>query len=213
MKMRIIPVAFSAVCLLATFALAQSQPPARGPRAAGQPSRRDDLWDEASKFFQENSPHRYQAVRNLPDDKQQGMRDSIIRQYTMVRGLLRQGDTELAALKVQQIKINDNIFAKRQALIAAQDAQPPQDAQIVQFLKDLKDLVRQKVGADLEERGIRIARAENALAEAKDGLLADRDNINALIDDEYQKEVTSLGSTHTGAGARRGGGRSGDIKK
>ena len=146
MKMRIIPLAFSALLLLGTVAPGQSQPPARGPRPS-QPPRRDDssLWEEASKFFQENSPHRYQAIRALPDDKQQGMRDYIIRQYTMVRGLLRQGDTELAALKVQQIKINDDIFAKRQALIAVQDAQPPQDKQMVQLLKDLKDLVRQKV--------------------------------------------------------------------
>jgi hypothetical protein len=196
MKLKLVAIAFSALCLGAalTQALPQTPPPGRNPRgtpADAPPARHDNgpSWEDTVNFLRQNSPNRLAMVQKLPENRQQGWKQFWVRQYAQIVALLDEGDTELAAHKTRQIKTDDDIFARVFSLGNALQAQPPDEARINELKGQLHDLARQKVESDIREREIRVARAENALAEAKEQLLIDKNKINQLIEEQFQRTL------------------------
>lgn len=194
MLAKLIPIAFSAISMLAAIAAAQpngTTRPAREGRGFGPFAMRREIppkWEDVAAFFRENSPKRFDAFERLPEKDKPRFREFYNRLYMTVRGLERAGDTELATLKKGQIRVEDDIFGKRMAL----RADGLSDEQRSELQKELRELVRKRVETSLEERTARLVRMRKLLEQEEKQLEADRGKIDQKVEMQYQAELKSM---------------------
>jgi len=166
--------------------------PFGGPDRRPNPgSRREEQprWEEVEGFYREHCPHFYAAFEKLGPGEQKKWKEFYTRRYMGVRSPEREGDSELAAVKLRQIEIEDAIFGVRMNMIRSGGA--PEAAK-ARLHDDLKKLVKERIEARIEERALRVVRMRKFLEEEDQRLAAERSKIDQLTDRQMESEMKSL---------------------
>ena len=167
----------------------------------------DEEMRAALKFYQENSPRRYEEYCKLDEEKQKKVRMSMVGTYRMLMFFTRNGENkELWTNKAEQIRIEDDIFGLRMELMSTSG---------VESLKrkdEIRGKVAELVDKRLTERSMRIASLEKSLKSETEKYIDDVKNREAIIQEMTNRELLREPAIIEG-GRRADGDKSSDEEK
>jgi hypothetical protein len=179
----------------------------RADRVGSRESREAD-WDEALKFFQKHSPRRVAAWEGMNEPRKTRYKALFIARYRLVTGLTKD-DLQLRRIKVNQIEIEDHIFAIKSQL--SEGNLTPADVE--QLKQELRGKVKELVASRMDERKERIARLETLLKLEKDRLQKDLARKEQLIESQYKEVLNANKAGMTDERLlRRGNGERENVK-
>jgi hypothetical protein len=161
-----------------------------GPLGGGMMSRWDgggeypsDELDAAVEFMREHSPKRWEMLeRRQGPIFPQTMR-FIMSRYRNLKNLERE-DSKLYKLRLQQLTIEDSIFAMNREM-----RQPISDERRQEILKEMRARVEESVDVWIEEREHRLARLEATVNRERERLESDRGRRQLMIDNRLEREL------------------------
>ncbi len=179
------------LCLAPVVAMAGSTAPSAEPNRSRFPRRaetgRDIDFEQAIEFFKLHAPQRYAAFMAMTDEQKERAKPAIIDRFRAFDRLTRE-NAGLRELKVQQLKLEDEVFTIKQRLDALPETLPLKR-------KELQDELRRKVTelveARIKERSDRIENLESLLKQEKARLQADLKQKDKLIETRYQQALTA----------------------
>jgi hypothetical protein len=153
--------------------LNQANPPSVRPLA-------EDELEEALNFSRENMPNFYGLFLQSEGDRRR-FSPRLNMAFRLLIDAQRNGDTELYDVVARQLRLRDEFIG---IVRDGRDAAPDQREQV---RAQLREKTRELVDAWLQQRELRLARMEAALAEERRRLEADRSNPDALIRGQFQR--------------------------
>lgn len=178
------------VLLLAVAALAQSPatrpagapgpglrpyPRPLGPGALRLPADEPVAWEEVARFFQENSPNRWEMFETLAEEQKQESRRRMIGVYRTILPALKGGDQATLDLFKKRIALEDEIFGLRMEAMR-------KGIRPLELRDKLREKGRELVRLDIAEREARIQRLRAALEHEEKRLEQDKQNIDRLVE-------------------------------
>jgi hypothetical protein len=133
-------------------------------------------WHEWSEYMKRELPNAWEAYQRQPVARQAKMRAQIFAKFQATEALRKSNQMELYSLRLRQQKLWDQVAGLiKQWRSAPLDQRPALRAQ-------LRSKVKQATEAMFKEQEIRIKKLEQQLADAKNHLAEERNNLEAATD-------------------------------
>lgn len=178
------------------------------PRAGGPgpPSGAPERWEptpaerrRAMRFLQQRFPEQFRRIQALRRDNPQRARQIVMRMLGRVVDIMRamEHNPQLGEVMLKQMRLDLDIGERLHVLRRRGGVRDDEDAR-----RELAELVRQKVLADLEFREIKLAELRRRIEREADRLAEDRERVEELVE---RRLAELLGATRgrDGPGARR----------
>jgi len=179
------------LCLAPIVALAgpttRSAEPGKA-RAVRRPElSRESDFEQAIEFFRVHSPQRYAAFMAMTDEQKEKARPAILSRHHTFNWLT--GDNaNLRALKLRQVKLEDDIFGIKKRLDAVPEGLANKKNELQE---ELRRKVTELVEARIKERTDRIEHLEGLLKVEKVKLETDLKQKDKLIESRYQEVLAA----------------------
>jgi hypothetical protein len=133
-------------------------------------------WHEIAEYMKRELPNAWEQYEHQPPSRQAKMRRQIFAKFQATQALRQSNQLELYALRLQEQKLWDQTSGLiKQWRAAALDQKPAVRVEI-------RAKVHEAMQTVLKEQELRIKKLEQALAEAKDRLAEDRQNLDGTVE-------------------------------
>jgi hypothetical protein len=157
--------------------------PFGGADAADTQARWEQNKDEILAFMRENSPNRLRIWMNMRYGMAKfGMRLNMLRKWTALQDLKRNGDTEIYDVQLKQFQLEDQIVGVAQR-INSTSASDERDS----LKRDITDMANQLFDLQIKERQIRINRLQQLLNAAQKRVGDDTRDRQQIIQERIDK--------------------------
>jgi ElaB/YqjD/DUF883 family membrane-anchored ribosome-binding protein len=131
-------------------------------------------WHEISEYMKRELPNAWELYQRQPPPRQAKMKRQIFAKFQATQALRQSNQLELYSLRVQQQKLWD----ETEGLIKQWHAAPLDQKPAIRI--KIQGKVHEAMQAVLKEQELRIKKLEQALADAKDRLAADRKDLDEV---------------------------------
>ena len=132
----------------------------------------DEEWKEIAAFMEKHSPERLKRLDEIGDEqRQQSVKNMFAARYRAMKDL-EQRDPQLHELRLERMKVEDEVFALGWDLARDRFDKPEERDKLVTELRPhLRKLVRNR----LRERGLRLKQMEKEIEQQRQQLREDQD--------------------------------------